>query len=452
MAGTVELRIEVETEGAEQLTTLRQELERLGRTGTKAFQQVDASMTAVLDKLTLSRSLVADSTRSFLDSQRQLFASLTPLFDTFFRGVLSGSRSLRDALKRLWSDFLDFFLGLVRRMLATWLDALGVMSGSRSGGFGGLLGGLLGGLFGAASPAAPFLSSLLPSFGLGLGGGRLPTGGGFSSTLLGALFGRPALAGLGGPVGTPPTFPTPGPGPVFGGLGGLFAGGVLTAVLFGISKILQRNKQAREAFRVAREGVAALEEILDAFKRFQIDYESAASRMDAVIQQMGTAWSRLGAPGQAFLSGRLPGPFRAHPRVREALALREQVSTLRGELDRLQAVREQRAQALAQLPIPEFQLGGMVRAIHSAQGRILAFLHAGEAVLNRRAVRALGEAQIERLNREPSRGLGAGRDQFFVEIHAVDGESVERWLARNEVRLVRFFRRAARDRGLRPPV
>jgi hypothetical protein len=165
----------------------------------------------------------------------------------------------------------------------------------------------------------------------------------------------------------------------------LFAGGVLTTVLFGIGKIFQRNKQAREAFRVAREGVAALGDILEGFKRFQIDYESAASRMDAVIQQMGTAWSRLGAPGQAFLTGRLPAPFRAHPRVQEALRLREQVLTLRGELDRLQAVREQRAQALAQLPIPEFQLGGIVRAIHSAQGRILAFLHAGEAVLNRRA-------------------------------------------------------------------
>jgi hypothetical protein len=448
MAGEVQLRIEVETEGAEQLTALRTELDRLGSAGTKAFEHLDASLTAVLDKLTLSRSLVADSTRSFLDSQRQLFAGLSPLFDNFFRSVLSGSRSLRDALKRLWSDFLDFFLGLVRRMLATWLDALGLMSGSRTGGLGGLLGGLLGGFFGGTAPAFPFFSSLLPSFGLGLGGGRLPSGG-FTSTLLGALFGLP---GLGGPVGTPPTFPAPRPGPVFGGLGGLFAGGVLTAVLVGIGKIFQRNKQAREAFRVAREGVAALEEILDAFKRFQIDYESAASRMDAVIQQMGTAWSRLGAPGQAFLTGRLPAPFRAHPRVREALALREQVLTLRGELDRLQAIREQRAQALAQLPIPEFQLGGMVRAIHSAQGRILAFLHAGEAVLNRRAVRALGEAQIERLNREPSRGLGAGRDQFFVEIHAVDGESVERWLARNEARLVRFFRRAARDRGLRPPV
>ncbi len=444
MAGEVQLRIEVETEGAEQLTTLRTELDRLGSAGTKAFAQLDSSLTAVLDNLTLARSLVADSTRSFLDSQRQLFAGLAPVFDNFFRGILSGSRSLRDALKRLWGDFLDFFAGIIRRMLASWLDALGLMSGR-----GGLLGGLLGGFFGGAAPAFPFFSSLLPSFGLGLGGGRLPSGGGFTSTLLGALFGLP---GLGGPVGTPPTFPTPGPGPVFGGLGGLFAGGVLTAVLFGIGKIFQRQKQAREAFRVAREGVAALEEILDAFRRFQIDYESAAARMDAVIQQMGTAWSRLGAPGQAFLTGRLPAPFRAHPRVQEALRLREQVLTLRGELDRLQAIREQRAQALAQLPIPEFQLGGIVRAIHSAQGRILAFLHAGEAVLNRRAVQALGEAQIERLNRAPSRGLGEGRDQFFVEIHAVDGESIERWLARNEARLVRFFRRAARDRGLRPPV
>ena len=67
-----QLRIEVEIEGAEQLTTLRQELDRLAQTGTRTATQLDSSFTAVLDKLRLAGNVLADSTRSFLDSQRQL--------------------------------------------------------------------------------------------------------------------------------------------------------------------------------------------------------------------------------------------------------------------------------------------------------------------------------------------------------------------------------------------
>lgn len=480
-ASRVQLRIEVETEGAEQLTTLREELNRVGKAGTAAFTQLDRSLTAVVDNLQLSRRVVADSTRSFLDSQRQLFTGLTPLFDSFFRTVLTGSRSLRDALQRLWRDFLDFFLGLVRRMVAAWLGGLRAMGGAPRGlpGFGGgILGGILGGLFGLPAQAGlpglgiplgtpPTFPGLLPSLGLGLvlgPGGRVPTiggAGGITGTVLGGGLGT--LGGVAGLLGLAGFGLLAGGGPLRRGIGGFLAGGALGtliggtgalagtaigafagpigaivgAILGGLFGAFSRGKKKRGAARVADEGFAAMRRVVEEFERFMIDFESAIAQVNSIWAQMVAAWQQIGGVvGRRSIRGQEP-------------FFRQIVE----RINRIQKARELRAEVVAGLPIPEFQFGGMVRAISAHNGRILALLHEGEAVLNRRAVRALGETQITRLNREPSRALAEGPITVqFVFPGVVDPRGIRETVTRMMPEIERGIRRAARDRGLRPPL
>lgn len=493
-ASHVQLRIEVETEGAEQLTALRQQLDRLGAAGSDAFAQLDTSVAAVLDKLKLSRSLVAESTTSFIASQRQLIAGLAPLFDSFFRTVFTGSRSLRDGLKRLWGDFLDFFLGLTRRMVAGWLNGLQLMTGpALRGGFGGggagrggIFGGILGGTLGIPGLGIPIGTpptfptqqfagvgarfGLLPSAGLSaLGGpasgwgavtgpaGTIPGIGGAGGLTASGLGGVAGLLGLAG-------FAVAGAGVrrgnvALGGIGGFLAGGALGTLVGGSSLLagtalgafagpigaaigaivgvimasLQRGKLKREASRIADTGFAEMRRVLEEFKRFQVDFESALSQVNAVWAQMVQGWSGMGKVGRRSIQSQQPF-----------------FQQIVDEINRIQKARELRGQIIGGLPIPEFQLGGMVRTIQNQNGRILAFLHQGEAVLNRRAVQAVGERRIDELNSRPF--AAAQGNSFNITINAVDGESMERWLSRNEGRLVRFIRRAARDRGLRPPL
>lgn len=177
----VQLSIEIETEGAEELTTLRRELEQLGQTGEEAFARVDEALNTTLTHLEQSRSVVGAATESFLQSHRQLFRSLEPLFDGFFSRVLAGAHSFRDVLRRLLEELLDIFLRLIERMVAGWLSGFLAMTNITSS-FGGLLGDLLNVI---------------------LGGG----GGG------GITLGTPPIFGGGGfqvPPVTPPTFPTGG--------------------------------------------------------------------------------------------------------------------------------------------------------------------------------------------------------------------------------------------------
>ncbi|MGH9812026.1 MAG: hypothetical protein ACRD4T_02720, partial [Candidatus Acidiferrales bacterium] len=87
----VQLRIEVETEGAEQLTSLRRELEQLGDAGAAAVGQMDSSLTATLDHLQQSRQLVAGATNEFIQGHRRVFSSLDPLLQGFFNRLLGGA-------------------------------------------------------------------------------------------------------------------------------------------------------------------------------------------------------------------------------------------------------------------------------------------------------------------------------------------------------------------------
>jgi hypothetical protein len=329
----VQLAIEIETEGAEQLTALRRELDRLGQSGAAAVERLDASLLSVVERLQRSRELVGVSTRDFLESHRQLFASLDPLFQGFFNRLLAGSRNFRDALKQLFNDLLRFFLGTVEQMVAAWLSGFRRMgSGSGASGLLGLPS--LGGGGGVLGLVAPLLSGGL-GFQLGPGGTAptFPGGGtgGFSATGL-DLFSRLgiplrdlSLAGLtipggllasGGLLGVLGGFQTG--SRTLGALGGAAAGfafggpigAVIGAVAGFFAGLLGRGKKKRQATRIAQEGFAEMRKILEQFKRFEVDFDSAMAAVTSLWEQMQAAWRQLGkgitAPSAARRSTSTP--------------------------------------------------------------------------------------------------------------------------------------------------
>lgn len=410
----VQLAVTVETEGAEQLTTLRRELEQLGQSGTAAVARLDASLASVLTNLEQSRTLVATSTRDFLQNHRQLVTGLEPLFQGFLQRLLAGTRNFRDLLKRLFADLLSYFLRTVEQMVASWLGGLQRMSGAG----GGLLGTLFGGGGGLLSLAAPLISSGL-GFRLGPGG-TAPTfpsagGGGVSATnfsllsRLGISLNDLQIAGLtipggllasGGLLGVVAGYQTG--SRVLGALGGAaigFAvGGPIGAAIGAIAGffagLFGRSKKKRQAARIAEQGFAEMRRIVEQFKKFEVDFDTALSAVNATWEQMQTAWRQLGKSiFNRSVRGRQP-----------------EFNMIVSELKQIQQAREARAKLIESLPIPEFQLGGFVpgafsrqlSAISTGQGKILAYLHAGEFVLRRQAVQALGRSNLEQLNRAPS--------------------------------------------------
>jgi hypothetical protein len=405
----VQLAVEIETEGAEQLTSLRRDLEHLGQAGATAVERLDASLLSVVEHLQRSRQLVGQSTREFLQSHRQLFASLDPIFQGFFNRMLNGSRNFRDALKQLFNDLLRFFLRTVDQMVAAWLGGLGRMGGGFSA----------AGLFGAPSVGGSVLGLVAPLLSGGLGfqlgpGGTAPTfpvggAGGFSATGLDIFsrLGIPlrdlSLAGLtipggllasGGLFGVLGGFQTG--SRTLGALGGAAAGfafggpigAAIGAVAGFFAGVFGRGKKKRQATRIAQEGFAEMRKILDQFKRFEVDFDSGLAAITSLWEQMQAAWRQLGKSifNRSFSTQKV------------------NFDAIVGELKQVQQARETRARLVEALPIPEFQSGGLVRAqtITAGNGRVLAFLHEGEAVLNRRAVQALGPQFVEQANRAPS--------------------------------------------------
>lgn len=118
----VQLSIQIETEGAEQLTALRRQLEGLGETGREALAPLEASFTGLVRQL-------ADS--------RQVLAALEPAFRNFFQNLITHARSFRDAFKQLLLDLLQYFLRILRQMLEAWISGMQLMSSASSGGFSG---------------------------------------------------------------------------------------------------------------------------------------------------------------------------------------------------------------------------------------------------------------------------------------------------------------------------
>ncbi|HXE75314.1 MAG TPA: hypothetical protein VNN18_06745 [Candidatus Xenobia bacterium] len=433
----VELRVEVETEGAEQLTSLRRELEQLGEVGAESVQHLDAAFESALEHLQQSRQLVASTTNEFLQSHRQLFSSLEPIFQNFFQRILGGVRSFRDAFKRLLADLLQYFLRALAQMAASWLSTFGRFSGgSWLGSLVPSLGGtppIFGGGGGSATNIGLFERLGIDLRGLGPIPGDLLASGGLLAALLGIQRGSPVISGLGGAAA----------GFAFGGPIGALIGGVLGF----LGGLFSRGALKRRAADIAVAGFAEMRKVLDNFKRFQVDFQSALAALDSIWAGMVQAWREIGG-SVGRRSIRSQEPF---------------YRQLRAELQRIQKLRQANQSLLEALPIPEFAQGGLVdqtlarlQSIHAGSGKVLAFLHRGEAVLNARAVQSLGPVAIHHLNRAPhfqGGGFVGGRlptgDSRPVNINVLVVPAPgmdERALA---ALTLRELERALRDRGKR---
>jgi len=263
--------------------------------------------------------------------------------------------------------------------------------------------------------------------GLTIPGGLLASGGLFlgltgvnrGSPLLGALGGAAAGFAFGGPIGA-----------AIGAIAGLLGG------------VFSRGKKKRQASHIAEAGFAEMRGIVEQFRRFQIDFESALAQVNAIWEQMQAAWRQLGGSIlRRSVRGELP-----------------EFSQIVGELKQLQSARDTRTQLMTALPVPEFQSGGLVRGVNAHDGRLLAFLHAGEAVLNRRAVQLLGPSFVEQANRAPSlqsggvvgtQTFGAGQTKMsgphviniYIDGRGSDPEAIAAYT-------IRKLRRELRDRGV----
>jgi len=444
---------------------------------------------------------------------KQLFDQLSQQIDSFFQQVFLTARSFGDVWRQLTQQMVRLFVTGVSRMVAAWLLGMRQMSGAAAGGAvgsgGGILGGILGGIFGPATGGpgglfgiagpggtAVFNPAGVGAISAGAGIGIAPTlpaagGGGGSATNLarlgglggaltqllpiGALLGGASLLGSGISSGSPLRGALGGgllgaggllglsalAGSGAGGLTGLIAGAGLAGPLglavvgiaVGIGALLgalSRGKKKKKASRIAEAGFKEMRKVVDEFRRFQVDFEGALAGVDSIWLEMQTAWRQLG--GSIFrrsVRGELP-----------------EYQSIRKEIETLQQTREARGGLLRALPIPEFAAGGFVsdslRVLTSGQGKLLAYLHGGEAVLNRGAVAALGRNFIESANRAPSfqsGGFTSGAPapgSFVLKVErgaiVVNGVSdPERAAELTFQKLERWARRKARDKGLPAP-
>lgn len=406
---SVQLTVEIETKGAEQLTALRRELEGIGKSGREAFAGLDRSL------------------RESFQQQRRFARSIQPLFQNFFRQTLSGARGFRDAFKRLFNDLLGFFTRTVSQMVATWLGGFRrLVGGSSSSGFlSGILplppgapsipGGALTRTGGAASSTAAASSQFTPfggAFGTGRGataagslafqGGLLLAGAGVQSgnPFLGAAGGALAGFSVGGPIGLA----------VGAGIGA-FAG-----LIGRLNRGARNRRRARDAESLFQ---GQLRAIFTEFEMRRLDFEAASASIDNAFNLFRAAEFGFGRPGRRAL-GRG----------------RDRVAALLEDLERLNAVRQSRAALIAGGPLVEFRHGGF-----DPFGG-LRRLHPGEFVFRPEAVRAFGRDNLERFNRNPE---SAAAINITIHVHAAPGMD-ERALARLTARQMR---RELRDQGRR---
>lgn len=448
----VQLRIEVETEGAEQLTALRRELEQLGDAGAAAVEQVDASLSATLDHLQQSRQLVAGATTDFVQSHRRLFSSLDPLFQGFFNRLLGGARNFRDVWRRLLDELLRLFLRTLEQMLGSWFSALRQMSGAgfSGGGLLGLFAPFVSGGFSAAPSGTPTTFpgggggsatniGMLERLGINLRGGQfggLLASGGLLAALLGISRGSPVIGALGGAAA----------GFAFGGPIGALVGGALGF----LGGLFTRGRTRRKAAEAETAFAAQLTEIRRQYFEFQLAFESALGALDQLWAEFQSVMpQKYGKYGKRAVKNIAPV-----------------VAEIRKQIEDTEKIRQARTSLIAALPIPEFFHGGFVRAqqhdalsaISSGAGKILAFLHRGEAVLNARAVRALGPSFIEQANRAPgfqsggmvspaAEAAGLNRRSVNITVNVFPAPGMDEQALASHT--LRQLNRALRDRGKR---
>ncbi len=322
---------------------------------------------------------------------RDLQKEMTGNLEDFFGRIISGARTTGDVFQNIWRQIADFFKRTVREMAAAWTQSLGgaLAGGAAGGGFPlgniftlpaigsgtgfppatrrnltlaetlGLpatmpLGDILSGTF--LQGIGPLSGSGVALAGLGVGALTIGNRNRAVSALGGAASGGLIGFSIGGPIGA-------GVGALIGGLVGLFSGG--------------GGKQKEQDTAIANQGFARLREILDDFERFRIDFATALDAAHLV-------WNQMQAQFVRSESIRTQRPF-----------FDEIVSSIR----RTEDERNRRRQLLSLQPLPEFAAGGAVPAATLSLSRgLLAVLHPGEFVMNRRSVERIGLSALEGLN------------------------------------------------------
>lgn len=183
-------------------------------------------------------------------------------------------------------------------------------------------------------------------------------------------------------------------------------------------------------------------EVVRQFQRCEIQFEPAIQALESLkAQGMDTlqrsGLGRAGRRGEANLGRNIDIQIRS--------------------ITDIQRRREATLQDILSRPLPEFQLGGAVRAIHAANGGILAMHHPGEFVMRREAVQSVGESFLAQLNSLPkfqqggsvgsSKGSGITINQTNI-LKSDDPHSARAFFRRNNRLLGQVIRRLIADRAL----
>jgi len=206
------------------------------------------------------------------------------------------------------------------------------------------------------------------------------------------------------------------------------------------TKAAKKNKR-RAAELIAFQGLDQILTTFENYTRWQMDFDSALSNVQSTWADMLKGWRELGRKYLKKYQGLHQGKY----------------DQIIGDLKRIEGIRQQRLFSMSLIGVPEFETGGMVRQITAHNGRLLAILHEGEAVLNRGAVQQLGPQVIEQINRggtsAPSfehgglvGGAAAARGDVHIEVNITPAPGMnEEQLARYTIRKLR---RELKDRGL----
>jgi hypothetical protein len=434
-------RIAAESRGTEEIVRMEQDA---AIAVLPPWQRADAQI--VLDHQRTVEELKKQLDRGEIDN------------DQFLRGRnaawAKANAELRDnmanELERLFDDITsgnigkrirDNFKHLFFQILAQWILTMQGMRTATAGGgpggtppffpggagggagggiFGGILGGLLGlgglGGGGGIGGTPPFIGQ---AGGLSfIGGSNVPLSGGggagAGTTLPGAQKGlldilfshgigklSGGLVGLGGLSLAIAGLSRGGVLGTIAGIGGAaltgFAiGGPIGAIIGGIigaiGAIFGSGARRRKREQLEADVMRQINQVESAYKVFQADYGSTFQGLEQIRQQGLDALAQIGSRDQSTQDRRV----------------NRHIDQAEKEINDIEAQRAKNAQVIAGLPLPEFQGGGIVRAISGSNGRILAFLHDREGVLTPRAVNALGEDNLSRLNRGEAPNLGGG--------------------------------------------
>jgi hypothetical protein len=413
-----------------------------------------------------------------VQEQRNAVNQMADQFVSLFDDITSGNigRRLLNMFKRFIAQLLaQWILGMGQMRnayagggggglfggLLSSLFGFGGGGGGGGGLFGGGVGGLVPGSAAASALGLPGATGAAAPAGFGgfstssiAGGGLLSAGGSTSGLaslqagpmgLLTKIFGKgsvslfgkslPAgqLGGLGLSLGLSGILGgLAGQGPVMsgiqGGLGGIFTGlalggplgalagaGIFVASL--LAGIFGADQKKKDAIRAAKTMAADFGKIVEAYKNYQLDYESARQQLSqsyvnakGQLQQFGKGPAAAGVQ-----RGLDPVYFKAQKEIYEI----EQERKGRRELG---------------LSAPEFHRGGEVmerhrRRFHSG-GEVPAVLKVGEHVIQEKHARR-NRRLLERIN--------AGEDvgAVTVVVQALDSADVERWLRRGGARKIR---------------